>query len=121
MGRLEVNAAVVDFVVFDDDEAGDCGQDGDVVEGGVDVGALFLLFAGVGGLDDKDGLDEEEESGGVEELGERSCQLDCYSFWVWSTYGMGREEHQVIREDRSPDYGCDLSPICQPRVCVPSH
>ena len=54
---------VAEFVVFDDDEAGDGGQGCDVVEGGVDVGALFLLFGGVGWLEDEDALDEEEDGG----------------------------------------------------------
>jgi len=35
----------------------------------VRVGALFLLGGCVGGLDDEDALDEEDEGGGVEELG----------------------------------------------------
>ena len=64
----EVGAAVADLVVFDHDQAGESGEQGDVVEGGVRVGALFLLGGCVGWLDDEDALDEEEEGGGVEEL-----------------------------------------------------
>jgi hypothetical protein len=64
----EVGAAVADLVVFDYDEAGEGGEEGDVVEGGVRVGAFLLLFGGVGWLDDEDALDEEDEGGGVEEL-----------------------------------------------------
>lgn len=68
MRGLEVRAVVVELVVLDDDEAGDGGQEGEVVERAVRVGALFLLLRGVGGLEDEDGLNEEEEGGGVEEL-----------------------------------------------------
>jgi hypothetical protein len=32
----------------------------------VSVGALFLLFGGVGGLEDEDALDEEEDGGRIE-------------------------------------------------------
>ena len=71
MRRLEVCAIMVEFVVLDYDEAGDGREDGEVVEGGVRVGALFLLLGCVGGLKDEDGLDEEEDGGGVEEL--NSC------------------------------------------------
>ena len=66
--RLEVRSVVADLVVFDHDQAGESGEQGDVVEGGVRVGALFLLGGCVGWLDDEDALDEEEEGGGVEEL-----------------------------------------------------
>jgi hypothetical protein len=66
--RDEVRAAVADLVVFNYDQAGEGGEQGDVVEGGVRVGALFLLGGCVGWLDDEDTLDEEEEGGGVEEL-----------------------------------------------------
>lgn len=69
MRGLEVRAGVVEFVVLDDDQPGDGGEEGDVVQGAVRVGALFLLLRGVGWLEDEDGLDEEEEGGGVEELG----------------------------------------------------
>ena len=61
-------SVVVEFIVFDHDEAGDGGEEGDVVECRVGVGALFLLLGGVCGLEDEDGLDEEEEGGGVEKL-----------------------------------------------------
>jgi hypothetical protein len=70
VGGDEVGAAVADLVVFDYDEAGEGGEEGDVVEGGVRVGAFLLLFGGVGWLDDEDALDEEDKGGGVEELGE---------------------------------------------------
>ena len=66
--RDEVRTAVADLVVFDHDQAGEGGEQGDVVEGGMRVGALFLLGGCVGWLDDEDALDEEEEGGGVEEL-----------------------------------------------------
>jgi hypothetical protein len=66
--RDKVRAAVADLVVFDHDQAGEGGEERDVVEGGVRVGALFLLRGCVGWLDDEDALDEEDEGGGVEEL-----------------------------------------------------
>lgn len=67
----EVLAVVGDFVVFDDDEAGDEGEDAGAVEDGVDAGALLLLLGGVGRLEDEDCLGGEEDAGGVEELGWR--------------------------------------------------
>ncbi len=54
MGTLEV--VVGAFVVFDDDEAREEAKDGGAVQYGVYVGALLLLFRGVGGLEDEDGL-----------------------------------------------------------------
>lgn len=45
-------AAVGNFVVFDDDEAGDEGEDTDAIKDGVDIGALLLLFGGVSRLED---------------------------------------------------------------------
>lgn len=68
VGRFEVGAAVGDFVVFDYDQGSEEGEDGGYVEGGVDVGALFLLLGGVGWLEEEDGLGGEEDAGRVEEL-----------------------------------------------------
>jgi hypothetical protein len=68
VGGHEVRAVVADLVVLDHDEAGEGGEQRDVVEGGVRVGAFFLLLGCVGWLDDEDALDEEDEGGGVEEL-----------------------------------------------------
>ena len=68
VGGDEVVAVVVEFVVLDHDQAGDGGEEGDVVESGVRVGALFLLLGSVGWLEDEDALDEEEHCCGVEEL-----------------------------------------------------
>lgn len=56
------------FVVFDDREASDGGEEGDVVEGSVGVCALLFLLCRVRWLHDEDALDEEEHRGGVEEL-----------------------------------------------------
>lgn len=47
-----MGAGVGDFVVFDDDEAGEEGEDGGAVEDGVDVCAGAFLGGGVGGLED---------------------------------------------------------------------
>lgn len=63
-----MRAVVRELVVLDDDEAGDGGKDGDIVEGGVGVGAFPLLLGGVSGLEDEDAFDEEQYGGGVEEL-----------------------------------------------------
>lgn len=68
VGGFEVCAAVGDFVVFDDDEGGEEGEDGGHVEGGVDVGALSLLLGGMGWLKEENGLGGEEDACGVEEL-----------------------------------------------------
>ena len=65
---LEVRAGVGDLVVFDDDEAGEEGEDGGAVQEGVDGGALAFLGRGVGWLEDEDGLGGEEDAGRVEEL-----------------------------------------------------
>lgn len=50
--RFEMCPIVGEFVVFNHDEACDAGEESDVVESGVDVGSLFLLFGGVGWLED---------------------------------------------------------------------
>lgn len=65
---FEVRAAMVYFVVFDDDEAGDGGEHGYIVQRRVRVCPLLLLCGGVRRLEDEDALDEEEDGGGVEEL-----------------------------------------------------
>lgn len=65
---FKVGAPVVDFVVLDDDEAGDERKKAGAVECGVDVRAELLLFGGMGGLEDQDSLRDEEEAGGVEKL-----------------------------------------------------
>ena len=72
---LEVDAPVVELVVLDDHQPGHGGEERDVVQRGVRVGALFLLLGRVCWLENEDGLDEEEEGGGVEELRERAGQL----------------------------------------------
>lgn len=79
MRGLEVCTVVGDFVVLDQYEAGDGGQEGDVVEGGVGVGSLLLLFGSVGWLEHEDALDEKEQGSGVEELEIQivSSGLDC--------------------------------------------
>ena len=61
--------AVRELVVLDHDEAGDEGEQAGGVEQGVDDGAGLLLFRGMGGLQDEDALRDEQEAGGVEELG----------------------------------------------------
>jgi len=63
-----MHTAVADLVVLDDDEARDGRRDGDVIEARVPVCAVFLLLLGMSWLKDENSLDEEEDSGGVEEL-----------------------------------------------------
>jgi len=87
--RDKVRAAVGDLVVLDHDQAGEGGEQGDVVESGVRVGALFLLRGCVCWLDDEDALDEEEEGGGVEER-------------------VRRKEDNIMTEDASPYDRCEL-------------
>lgn len=53
---LEVSMLGFDFVVFDDDQAGEEGEDRGAVEDSVDVCALAFLFRRVGGLQHEDGL-----------------------------------------------------------------
>ena len=60
MRRLEMRSTVRDLVVFDDDQSGDEAEDAGCVQGTVDVGALFLLFRGMCGLEDQDGFGCEE-------------------------------------------------------------
>lgn len=67
-----MSAVVIEFVVLDDDEPGEEGEERGAVEEGVDECALFLLGGGVGGLEDEDGLGGQEDAGGVEEL----CGMD---------------------------------------------
>lgn len=120
---FEMGSVVVELVVFDDNEAGEGGQDGDIVQGGVHVGSLLLLFGGVGWLEDEEGLDEEEQSGGVEEL--QGCgqheHLRAMNRW---TYRMGGEEHQVVAEDCSPYDSCYDPCAClgdDAGACVHAH
>lgn len=47
-----MGAGMGEFVVFDDDEAGEEGEGGGGVEDGVDEGALGFLGGGVGWLED---------------------------------------------------------------------
>ncbi len=70
MRTFKVRVPIFNFIVLDDDQPGDGSEQGDVVEGGVGEGAVFLLFGGVRRLEDEDALDEEEDGGGVEELGQ---------------------------------------------------
>ena len=65
----EVVASVRNFVVLDNDEAGDEGGESSQVEDGVGIGALGLLLRRMGGLENEDGLRYEEDAGGVKELG----------------------------------------------------
>ena len=68
VGRNEMIPRVGDFVVLDDDQTSNEGQDARDINGGVDVGAPFLLLGGVGWLEDEDGLGDEEDAGGVQKL-----------------------------------------------------
>ena len=65
---LKVGMVGLDFVVFDDDQPREEGEDGGSVEDGVDICALTFLYRGVCGLEDEKGLRGQEDAGGVEEL-----------------------------------------------------
>jgi hypothetical protein len=65
----KVGAVVIEFVVFNNDETRNEGEEGGAIQSRVDVGPELLLVSGVGGLKDQNGLRAEEETGGVEELG----------------------------------------------------
>lgn len=100
-----MSSVMADLVVLDDDQACNGGGRGDIVESGVRVGALLLLLRGVGGLKDKDSLDEEEDGGGVEEL------VHAVSEWrgfvaVGFTYRMRRKQDEVVTEDAAPYDSC---------------
>ena len=68
VGGGEVGGAVGEFVIFDDYECGEEGEDGGAVDDGVDVGAQVFLFRGVRWLEHEDGLGDQEQAGGVEQL-----------------------------------------------------
>ncbi len=56
-------AAVSDFVVLNDDEADDEGEDTCTVENSMYVGTLLFLLWGMRGLEEENSLDDEEEAG----------------------------------------------------------
>ena len=56
MHRMKMGIAAGDFVVFDDDQPGDQGQDAGDVQDSMDVCALDFLFRSVGRLKEEDGL-----------------------------------------------------------------
>ena len=56
MRGLEVRMVRFDFVVLDDNEATEEGEDGGAVQSGVNVCASPFLGRGVGWLEDQDGL-----------------------------------------------------------------
>lgn len=68
MRRNEVCPAVRDLVVLDYDEPSEEGAEARGVEARVQERAVPLLEGSVCGLEDEDGLRDEEEAGGVEEL-----------------------------------------------------
>ena len=82
-------SAIGDFVVLDDDEAGEEGEDGGDVQDGVDVCALMFLLGGMRRLEDEDGLGSKEDAGGVKE---RVCGEDV----------------ERVEEDAGPDGGGKL-------------
>lgn len=51
------------------------------------VCSLLLLFGGVGWLEDQEGLDEKEEGGGVEELGDVSSGVMWDRGVMWRLTG----------------------------------
>lgn len=65
MGRLEMDAAVRDLVVFDDNEAGYESVQSEVIEDEMRDCAFAFLVRGVCRLEQEDGLCEDEEATGV--------------------------------------------------------
>lgn len=59
---------MVELIGLDDDETKHKEEDPKGVEDPMDVCADTFLVAAGGGLNDKDGLDDEEDASGVEEL-----------------------------------------------------
>ena len=69
MDGVEVRrSAMVEFVVFDYDEARNQGEDAGAIKEGVDGCAGLFLFGGVCGLEDENALSDEEDAGCVDEL-----------------------------------------------------
>ena len=66
--RHEVRAVVADLVVLDHDQSSDGCEERDIVESCMRVCTFLLLLRGVCRLNHEDALNEQEESGGVEEL-----------------------------------------------------
>lgn len=65
MGTFEMCAIMGDFVVFDDDKAGEEAEDRGAIQYGMQVRALLLLFRRMRGLENKDGLGGQKDAGGV--------------------------------------------------------
>lgn len=84
VGRGEVDGAVRELVVLDDQEAGDEGVGGEEDEREVGEGAAALLGRGVGRLQDQDGLRGEQDAGRVEQR-------------------VPGEEGERVQEDAGPD------------------
>lgn len=61
MRRDKVDAAMADLVVLDDDKPCDGRRQCELVEGCMPVCSDFFLVFGVGGLENEDGLSEEED------------------------------------------------------------
>lgn len=106
MGGCEMGGTVGEFIIFDDDEAGEKGKKASDVQGRVDVCAELFLLGGMCRLENEDGLGYEEKAGRVEELEGLGIA------WGWEyrgAYGMGVEEHQRrMAEYSSPDHRYEL-------------
>jgi len=79
-----MRAGVRELVDLDDDEPGHEGIEGEVREGEVRERALAFLGRGMGGLQQEDGLREDEQAAGVEE-------------------GVSGEEDERLEEDAGPN------------------
>jgi hypothetical protein len=67
----------------------------------------------VGGLNNEDALDEEDEGGGVEELGwSVGLVVTCAKWKRWWSYRMRREQDHIMAEDASPYDRCELCSSC---------
>ena len=79
---------VWDLVVDDDDKPGQQGQQAREIKAEVRVRAHALLGGRVRRLQDQDGLRDEEDAGGVEELEERGCVSGVGKSWgMWFRTG----------------------------------
>ena len=90
-----MRAIVRDLVVLDDDQSSNQSIKGEVVKDEMQDCALAFLVGGMGWLEEKDGLCEDEETARVEER-------------------VGREEDEGFEEYAGPDRGCeeDYTGLC---------
>lgn len=94
MWGLEVRDAVLDFVVLNNDQAGNEESNAQVIQSGMGIGALDFLVLCMRRLEDERALRDEQNAGAVKER-------------------VGREEDEVVAEDGAPDNASELPIRCQ--------